>query len=197
MCGRYFVSDETAREIEKLTHQIDEKLRAEKGRDIHPSDMAPVLVQKDKALSCAFLRWGFPASFRKEGGTRKQLLFNARSETALKRPAFRESVLKRRAVIPAAWFYEWSREKEKNIFRKKGEPVLFMAGCYNCFEDGEHFVILTTAANPSVAPVHDRMPLVLERGEVGEWISDDSRTESILHKTPCILEREYEQMRLF
>ncbi len=45
------------------------------------------------------------ASFRKEGGTKKQLLFNARSETALERPAFRESVLKRRAVIPAAWFY--------------------------------------------------------------------------------------------
>ncbi len=67
MCGRYFVNDETAREIEKLAHQIDEKLRVEKGRDIHPSDMAPVLVQKDKALSCAFLRWGLPCFLSERG----------------------------------------------------------------------------------------------------------------------------------
>ena len=199
MCGCYFVNDETAKEIEKLVRQVDEKLGMEKGRDIHPSDTAPVLVQRDGRLSYDFLKWAFPISFRKEGGGKKRLLFNARCESALERPSFRESVLNRRAVVPAAWFYEWSRAKEKNIFKRTDAPVLFMAGCYRRYEDGNHFVILTTEANSSVCPVHERMPLILEHGEIEEWIFDSGRTKEFLQKVPCLLERqaEYEQMELF
>ena len=74
-----------------------------------------------------------------------------------------------------------------------------MAGCYNWYEDQERFVILTTDANPSVAPVHNRMPLILEAEELKNWMFDDQATESLLHKTPVLLEQraEYEQMRLF
>lgn len=74
-----------------------------------------------------------------------------------------------------------------------------MAGCMNRYEDGERFVILTTAANESMEPVHDRMPLILEPDEVGPWIWDDERTKSLLEKEPCLLERrtDYEQMTLF
>ena len=78
-------------------------------------------------------------------------------------------------------------------------PVLFMAGFCRQYEDGEHFVILTTAANESMEPVHDRMPLILERQDIAGWIFDDAKTENILHKIPCLLERktEYEQLSLF
>lgn len=78
-------------------------------------------------------------------------------------------------------------------------PVLFMAGFCRQYGDGEHFVILTTAANVSMKPVHDRMPLILERDEIAEWMLDDTKTEGILHKIPCLLERktDYEQMSLF
>ena len=60
-------------------------------------------------------------------------------------------------------------------------------------------MILTTTANASMAPVHERMPLILERQEIAEWMLDDTKTESILHKTPCLLERktDYEQLSLF
>ena len=70
-----------------------------------------------------------------------------------------------------------------------------MAGCYNWYEDQVRFVILTTEANPSVAPVHNRM----EPEELKEWVLDDGATEYLLHKTPVLLEQraEYEQMRLF
>ena len=78
-------------------------------------------------------------------------------------------------------------------------PVLFMAGFCRQYEDGEHFVILTTAANASMEPVHDRMPLILERQEIAEWMLDDTKMEGILQKTPCLLERktDYEQLNLF
>ncbi len=60
-------------------------------------------------------------------------------------------------------------------------------------------MILTTGANASMKPVHDRMPLILEREEIGEWMLDDTKTEDILRKVPCLLERQsdYEQMSLF
>ena len=66
-------------------------------------------------------------------------------------------------------------------------------------EDQVRFVILTTEANPSVAPVHNRMPLILEPEELKDWVLDDGATEYLLHKTPVLLEAhaEYEQMRLF
>ena len=73
-----------------------------------------------------------------------------------------------------------------------------MAGCCRHYGDGEHFVILTTAANSSMEPVHDRMPLLLEESEVSDWILDSGRIDSFLRKTPPLLNRstDYEQMAL-
>lgn len=58
-------------------------------------------------------------------------------------------------------------------------------------------MVLTTAANPSVLPVHDRMPLVLEKQEIDDWLLDDRAAETLLHKTPGLLKAkaDYEQMR--
>lgn len=201
MCGRYYVDDDTAREIDMLLGQMDEKRRQRSlgslGRiaagDIYPGREAPVLSQSGDSICCGWQHWGFP------GFQGKQLIFNARCETALEKAMFRDGILHRRIVIPAAWFYEWNQRKEKNIFCIKDAPILFMAGFCRRYEDGEHFVILTTAANASMKPVHDRMPLLLEREEITEWVLDGARTEAILHKVPCLLERrsDYEQISLF
>ncbi len=200
MCGRYYVDDDTAREIEKVIRQVDEKLSREaaggirlKAGDVHPTDTAPVLLASDRKLCCAWQRWGF------DGFDKKQVIFNARSESALEKKMFRESVRHRRIVVPATRFYEWNRKKEKNIFCRNDHTALFMAGFYNRYGDEDRFVILTTAANASMQPVHDRMPLILEPDEIVPWILDDGKTEQILHKTPCLLERrcEFEQISFF
>lgn len=74
-----------------------------------------------------------------------------------------------------------------------------MAGFYNSCQVEDSFVILTTVANKSMQPVHDRMPLILELEEIEPWIFDDSETQKLLLKTPCLLGRraEYEQLSLF
>ena len=102
-------------------------------------------------------------------------------------------------MIPAAGFYEWNRQKEKSEFCREEQDELFLAGFYGEFAGENRFVILTTEANPSVAPVHGRMPLILERDEAVSWIVDDSRTGEFLHKVPGALSRkqEYEQLTLF
>lgn len=193
MCGRYYVDDETAREIEKLVRDLDRKLQIERTGDVFPAQNATIIKGQEHHLAAEQMRWGFP------GFEKGKLLINARAETALERPTFRESVQDRRCIIPARGFYEWNKSKEKFTFERKETPVLFMAGCYNRYEGQERFVILTTDANSSVAPVHNRMPLILEPEELGDWVLDDQATESLLHKTSVLLEQraEYEQMRLF
>lgn len=114
----------------------------------------------------------------------------------MEKPMFRDAVLHQRAAIPAAGFYEWDRNKQKYTFYREDGNPLFMAGCYRKYEDGDRFVILTTQANASMEPVHDRMPLILEREEVVDWLLEDGASEELLRKKPPLLERrtEYEQM---
>ena len=70
---------------------------------------------------------------------------------------------------------------------------------YGGVEDENQFTILTTIPNASVAPVHDRMPLVLDRDEVPQWLMDWEQAEELLTKRPALLERrqEFEQLSLF
>ena len=193
MCGRYYVDDETAREIEKLVRDLDRKLQIEHTGDVFPSQNATIIKGQTNHLAAEQMKWGFP------GFEKGKLLINARAESALERKTFRDSIQHRRCIIPAKGFYEWDKSKEKFSYERKDAPVLFMAGCYNRYQGEERFVILTTEANPSVAPVHHRMPLILDPEELENWVLDDKATEYILHKTPVLLRSstEYEQMRLF
>lgn len=193
MCGRYYVDDETAREIERIARKTDEKLNGLLPGDIHPSDRACVLCAGSEELIIQWQRWGF------KGSQGRGLLINARCETAMDKPAFRDGILSSRIVVPAAGFYEWNREKEKNTFRRIGESALFMAGLSQYCDGEKRFVILTTKANASMEPVHDRMPLILEPGEMKEWLFNSRRTKEILNRKPAPLHRsfEYEQQTLF
>ena len=93
----------------------------ERTGDVFPSQNAMILKGEGNHLAAEQMRWGFP------GFEKGKLLINARAETALERPTFRESVQDRRCIIPARGFYEWNKSKEKFIFERKETPVLFMA----------------------------------------------------------------------
>ena len=193
MCGRYYVDDDTAREIEKVVREVDKKLRRERSGDIYPSQSAAVITGRKSYLLAEEMAWGFP-QYQKKG-----LLINARAETVLERKMFRDSALHRRCIIPAKHFYEWDADKNKVTFMREDQPAIFMAGFYNRFQDEDRFIILTTQANGSVSPVHHRMQLILDRNELENWVYDDTFLEFALHKTPPQLERrqEYEQQNLF
>ncbi len=196
MCSRYFVDDDIVCEIEKLVGEIDQEMRNRLTGDIYPSQNALVITAGTtdlKDLKAAEMPWGFLQS----DGSR--LLINARAETVLERRMFLDSVLRRRCAIPARGFYEWDADRNKATFSDEGGAVLYLAGFYNLFQGQNRFIILTTEANPSVRPVHDRMPLILEEQELLDWVRNDRLLESALKKTPPLLRRrqEYEQQRLF
>ena len=141
------------------------------------------------------MTWGF----EKYDG--KGLIINARAETAEEKRIFRECVRNRRILIPASGFYEWDRDKNKVTFTLDNSPVIFLAGFYQRTEDAPdgRYVILTTAANASMEPVHDRMPLMIEERDINTGLSDESAIHDLLRREMPILEaeREYEQQSLF
>ena len=67
------------------------------------------------------------------------------------------------------------------------------------YDNEPHFIIVTTSANASMLPVHDRMPLILEEWELTEWLNNDAKVAEFLKKSSPLLERQqdYEQMSLF
>ena len=67
--------------------------------------------------------------------------------------------------------------------------ALYMAGLYGEYEGVKKYVILTTTPNASVADIHNRMPLVLEKSQINDWIFDNDHALSLLHGTPPMLER--------
>ncbi len=204
MCGRYYIDDDTAREIEKVIRMVDEKIRQGEGSagikvtsgDICPTQMAPILTVGQGGITCEPQRWGYPG-FSPEAG--KSVVINARSETISQKRMFRDSILHKRIVIPATWFYEWNQNKEKYVFKHPTDKALFMAGCYTSYQGENRFVILTTGANASMSQIHDRMPLILEREEIVPWLFEDGETKRLLSKVPCQLSSDtpYQQMSLF
>lgn len=193
MCGRYYTDRNMRAETEKLVHHLKWSTETKRTGDILPSRPAAVLRGGENGLVAEEMLWGFP---RFEGNG---LIINARAETALERRTFRESVRRRRCVIPARGFYEWNAVREKFSYERRGGAVLFMAGFYQMYQGRNRFVILTTEANASVRDVHDRMPLVLEPEELESWVLDDLAAEGILRRVPALLRvhADYEQMSLF
>ena len=186
MCSQYHVDDETIAEIQKIASIVEQCTLTCSG-DIHPSDAAPVIDGSAQGLRLGTMKWGFT----KADG--KGVLINARAETAAQKLTFRECLLHRRCVIPASRFYEWDKAKRKTSFSRSDPPLLCLAGLYRVDHDGLRFVILTTEANESVLPVHERMPLVIEREQIPEWISDDDRTQAILRQKMPSMVRGLEQ----
>jgi len=190
MCGRYYIDEETAIELQKIIINIDKKLNPLNFTgDIVPSSKAPVLVQNKEKMEMDLFNWGFK-NFKNNG-----LIINARAETALEKRTFRDCLNERRCIVPAKGFYEWDKSRNKFTFQHMDKSVMFMAGIYN---EENKFVILTTGANQSMEKVHDRMPLVLKNELIRPWLANRDETSHILKEIPPLLEAkaEVEQMRL-
>ena len=134
------------------------------------------------------MRWGLTPSRSRNSRSAPRLLFNARAETIDRRPIFRSAFAGRRCLAPANGFYEWKSgtgraQTPRWISHQDGLPVAF-AGIWYAAQpyqaDQGICVIITTAANALVAPIHDRMPVILPPDHFGAWLSDRSDPDALL-----------------
>lgn len=111
MCGRSYASEEMLQEMEHVVREIDAKLKRERqGREIYPTNQAPVIYQKENRLIAGEMTWGFPRY------TGSGVLINSRAETLLERPTFRKSAVERRCIVPAVHFLNGILLKTKFLF---------------------------------------------------------------------------------
>lgn len=176
MCGRYALTA-TPEEVRALFGYLD-------GEDfpprynIAPSQPVAIVRLEHGARRLVLARWGLVPSWVKDP-KRFALLFNARAETASEKPAFRAAMRYRRCLFPASGFYEWRRgpgkSKQPYWVRPRGGGLVAFAGLWETWSDrdgGEIDTasILTTDANSTIAPIHDRMPLVIEADDFDRWL---------------------------
>lgn len=138
--------------------------------EIRPTDAAPVL----KGGKGVLLRKHFGIPSRKDG----KPLINARSETLTEKPTFRR-LLNNRVLVPATAYFEWRKDgkaKHRNTIAPgqgdpdpSGEVALFS---FAALFEGEYFTVITCRPSPSIAGVHDRMPVILPRAAEAQWLSD-------------------------
>jgi len=149
---------------------------------LHVSPGSPIaIVRADRdARHLALVRWGFVPSWAKEVAPGKPLT-NARSETILEKSSFKNAIRRRRCLIPADGFYEWSgvegRKQAYRIERPDGRPFAF-AGIWEHWlgPDGseiETAAIVTTEASGDLARIHHRMPVIVAEHLYADWLANE------------------------
>jgi len=146
--------------------------------NIAPTQPVATVRLDHGARRFALVRWGLVPSWVKDPKS-FSLLINARSETAAEKPSFRAAMRYRRCLFPASGFYEWRRgpnkQKQPYWISPKDGGVLAFAGLWETWSDrdgGEidSGCILTTAANDTLAQIHDRMPVIIDPAEFARWL---------------------------
>ncbi|MGH8996252.1 MAG: SOS response-associated peptidase [Acidimicrobiales bacterium] len=146
-------------------------------------------------------RWGLVPSWSTEASSGGRL-FNARAESVSGKASFREAFRRRRAVIPADGFFEWHKRQDgpgqPHFFTRADGQPLALAGLWEVWRDPlgpddrsawvRSCAIITTTAGPDVAPVHERMPVVLEPAAIDAWLDpteDPEVLRSLMQPAPA------------
>lgn len=178
MCGR-FARFAGRASLEEL-FGIPLALPAEPRFNVAPGQAALAVVRADPGgRTFVEALWGF--NLRRADG-RRSVLINARSESAAAKPAFQDSFRRRRCLVPADGFFEWSPGPAKRpYFIHRGDRrCLALAGLWRVERDrdgGErpHFTLLTRDADAALARIHDRMPVIVPRDAFRTWLDGTAR----------------------
>lgn len=189
MCGRYEFSIDRE-ELRDIIREVEKRTKEPYHTgEIFPTNTVPILTSNGEDIEPELMKWGFP-NFWNKGTT-----INARSETAFEKKMFKKSMETRRCIVPASGFYEWKeeekgRDKTKYLFERPESPVIYMAGIYNEFEGEKRFVILTKDANEYMKEIHSRMPVILSKDKIHDWIADNQSTGYLMESASPMLQKK-------
>lgn len=195
MCGR-FTQRATAAELIEIFKLVREMhgYAPTPRYNIAPTQQVAVIRQTDKGRELSPMHWGLIPSWSKDPKMGARMI-NARGESVSSKPSFRSAFRKRRCLIPADGFYEWKQLDKKTkqpyyITMPNGKPFAF-AGLWEHWEQSEPGIdsctIITTDANQTMRPLHDRMPVILSPEDYDRWLdpkqSDPDQLQSLLSPT--------------
>jgi putative SOS response-associated peptidase YedK len=182
MCVRFFLEsgvEELMRNYKVKT--VDEKVSGYSAGDFYPAQNALVVLE-DKSRVIMLAKWGFNYD------SKKKIIVNARAETILDRPMFKDAARYARCIVPANLFYEWKAEgagkKVRYRIGLQDASIMSLGGLYKLSFDKDlgpqlAFVIITTDAEEGVREVHPRMPLIIKEEWVDMWLNKDTPVELV------------------
>ncbi len=181
MCANYsYKKNEVKLELRRKIEVFGALPRA----NIRPTDLGPVIIPEFESFLCREMNWGWKVPWDKSP------LFNAKSETLITLPAFQPH-LEQRCLLPADGFYE-----KDVLFHQPGDATFCLAGLWRSEGGVARYVMLTTTPNATVAPYHQRMPLIVRPDLYDAWLGKDwERVLSEPDHSP--LEKFQKQQELF
>lgn len=190
MCGRSSLT-KTEKELEER-FQADfysedlERYNPLPNFNVAPTQMHPVITQQEPKVIHLY-RWGLIPFWAKDMKIGAKMI-NARIESIAEKPAFKQAFQKRRCLVPFDGYYEWMKTPEGKIpYRIKltNTDIFSMAGLYETWRNPEgkfihSFTIITKEAEPIIAHLHDRMPLILLPEQESLWIDGSVPTKDVM-----------------
>ena len=169
MCGRYnFSKNSSSPMVQKVLETLQDRQIEVKTGEVNPGDVAAVIASNRKLAPQAFgMKWGYKLPDGK-------LIFNARSETAAQKAMFSDGMRQRRCLIPADCYYEWQKTaqgKQKYQLAPSDANGFFLAGIYRIEQGSAVFSVLTKEPVESIAFIHHRMPVILPREAMSDWLN--------------------------
>ena len=184
MCGRYTLDMHKQRVMGLFG--LDELLDDLPPRyNIAPGQRVPAIGLKPGGTKrgLAMLNWGFVPKWASDPKSGPKPI-NARAETLLDKPTFREPFLQRRCILPASGFFEWKaagRKKVAHLIRLTNDSPMAFAGLWEVWGRGADKLapccIITVAANEKLKELHDRMPAILPPAAYDDWLNRDTPSE--------------------
>ena len=185
MCGR-FTQRYTWAEVHAFLSVIGAPKNLRPRYNIAPTTEVDVVVDRGQGREVLSMRWGLVPVWWKKALKDVPATFNARAETVSQKPMFRDAFRKRRCVIPASGFFEWTDAaggKQPHYFSAADGAILAFAGLWDRWTDpatGEERLsctIIVSGANDWMAPYHDRMPVLLAERDIAAWLTGDAGAE--------------------
>ena len=189
MCGRYsFILED---EMIKERFGVTVRSAIYKARyNCAPTQKLSV-ISNENPDELSLYRWGLIPFWAKDSSIGNKLI-NAKSETILEKPSFKNSFKNRRCLVLSDGFYEWKKGPVKTPYRivQKDGSAFAMAGIWDKWitpegDEIRSFAILTTAPNTLMQKIHDRMPVILDRESEQQWIRNSSEENLLNLLKPC------------
>ena len=172
MCGRFSITSDKTKLAGHFGLETAPEYRA--SYNVTPSGNIPVVRLHDNGKEMINCHWGLVPHWAKDG---KISPINARAETLSEKPFFRTAYKTKRCLVPANGFYEWkgTRDgKQPYYFRLKDNEILAFAGLWDEWQHEDNRItsctIITTSSNEIMAPVHNRMPVILDPDNYDAWL---------------------------
>lgn len=191
MCGRYACIEITPEDLQSLG-LLSANMPAFRPRyNIAPNQTALVIPNNNPRVLRHF-RWGLVPAWAKDPKMGARMI-NARSETLLEKPSFKDAFRKRRCLVPCSGFFEWQHKGSKKqpfYIRMASNRTFAFAGLWESWTDSDSshlytFTIITTRANRIIGPIHDRMPVIIAASNYDLWLEESNQSLQSVSNLLC------------